>query len=218
MAQQTGTPAAIARTTGQSRARAYEVLRELVKKGLAYEEPTRPVRFRAVPLSDVLSRTMAELSSHHKILQDLHDDLPAEHKAVAGASTVVALSPDLVQELRQARKRDVDVRLHFLRSATLPGSPDALEDAVHAAAIRWVDPRKAFSFHVLSDRWDDRTRLRREGTRPAGAFGGFFPMMLVSPAEGPRWATPAARTERRVGRRGRVARARRGRPSGRGVS
>lgn len=176
-------PAVLARTTGQSRARAYEVLRHLVKRGLAYEEPTRPVRFRAVPLPDVLSRTLAELSSHQKIIQDLQHELPAGPIIVAGTSKVgiknlsvatgrkgvlaeirrmvrsarrilyiggggqlgnrLALSLDLVQELRQARRRNVDVRLHFLRSATLSGSLDALEGAVGAQAIRWVDPEKA---------------------------------------------------------------------------
>lgn len=54
---------------GKSRSRAYEVLRELVAKGLAVEEPGRPARFHAASMRDALASLKEDLAEQASFVE-----------------------------------------------------------------------------------------------------------------------------------------------------
>lgn len=62
-------PSVISRETAQSRGRIYETLRSLVGKGLVREEPTRPIRYVALPLAEVLSLALTEAEHRTQYLR-----------------------------------------------------------------------------------------------------------------------------------------------------
>jgi hypothetical protein len=64
------TPSVIARETRQSRGRIYRVLRGLAERSLAREDATRPIRYSAVPLSDVLLVMVAQAKRRAEVLQE----------------------------------------------------------------------------------------------------------------------------------------------------
>jgi len=72
-----GHPTEVARETGQSRGRIYETLRSLVEKGLVREEPSRPVRYLAVPLSEVLAVALANTHQRVQRLRKLREETEA---------------------------------------------------------------------------------------------------------------------------------------------
>lgn len=62
-------PSAIARDTGQARGRIYEGMRNLVEKGFAREEPTRPIQFFPTPLPEILGAVQARLKQQLVAIQ-----------------------------------------------------------------------------------------------------------------------------------------------------
>jgi DNA-binding MarR family transcriptional regulator len=89
---------AIVRETGHSRGRIYEALRRLVEKGLVREEPTRPIRFRPTPLSEILA------TAHERLTRQL-----AAVKAGQGVALALGTAQASVPLLAPTKPRDVRV-------------------------------------------------------------------------------------------------------------
>lgn len=85
------TPTTVARETQQSRGRIYETLRSLVERGLAKEQPSRPILYAAVPvtmaLSNVMGDSIRQVQSLREAYQEMRTSHPEEQStAKAGAS------------------------------------------------------------------------------------------------------------------------------------
>lgn len=157
------TPTQIADATGQSRGRIYETLRLLVERGLAREEPSRPIRYLHVPPADVVAVALADAQRRGYALREAYAGLARVAKAPAAmhpfvkASDIVVLSgrPAVHAEMKRliSRARELvllEGRPSFARR--LEKSPDlvaALKDArrrgarveVHTGAELDVDVR-----------------------------------------------------------------------------
>lgn len=112
------TPTTVAQETGQSRGRIYETLRALAGRGLVREEPTQPVRYHAVPLSEVLAVALAANHRRIQALETLQGTYAAEPAApprrmrpddVSVFAGRRAVATELRRLLSRARRRFVVV-------------------------------------------------------------------------------------------------------------
>lgn len=89
---ESATATQVARQAKQSRGRIYEVMRSLVEKGMAREEPTQPVKFHAVPLHEVIERTISEVETHLTVLRQAADQVPPSRERPAATPQRVEAS------------------------------------------------------------------------------------------------------------------------------
>lgn len=110
------TPTMVARETNQSRGRIYETLRLLVDKGLAREEPTRPVQYIPVPFAEVVAVALGETNRQAQLLRRVYSAVVEAGGLPTGRPLPVPLTrpqdvsvlsgrPALVSQLRRLAKR-----------------------------------------------------------------------------------------------------------------
>jgi sugar-specific transcriptional regulator TrmB len=139
------TPTAVARDTGQSRGRIYETLRVLVAKGLAREEPSRPVRYLPVPLSEVLAVQWAEARRRVEALRSLRAavgaPVAAERPLVRPQDVTVYMGRRAAAELGRLAQRARERLLLVAggRAAERLVADGVLLDQIQSAARRGID-------------------------------------------------------------------------------
>jgi sugar-specific transcriptional regulator TrmB len=168
------TPTQIAAATNQSRGRIYETLRLLVERGLAREEPTRPLRYRPVPMADAVAVALAEAERRSQRLAITYARVakgaatpprPAPHTRPGDLSAITGREAVLAELARLAEQ----TRAFLLvaggpaMAARLLARPDVL------APIRQAHERgRRVEVHLPLDLLEDATRDRlRERLGPA---------------------------------------------------
>ncbi|HUR25030.1 MAG TPA: helix-turn-helix domain-containing protein [Candidatus Thermoplasmatota archaeon] len=141
------TAAQAAPVIGKSRSRAYEVLRGLVARGLATEEPGRPLRFRMRALRQALESLESELGSHSLLVKEA---LKTAHPASDEAQTVPPATVSLFKG-RNAVEREVGRLVRAAGRSVFLASADPVDwglltpppvcNALEAAARRGAEVR-----------------------------------------------------------------------------